>query len=47
MAEIIIPGQKNPHDPDMDKDCPDFVPLKDEHLMATKNIVICRLNVSK
>lgn len=29
MTEIIIPGQKDPHDPDMCKDCPDFVSLKD------------------
>ena len=29
MTEILIPGQKDPHDPDTDKDCPDFVPLKD------------------
>lgn len=29
MVEIIIPNEKDPHDDDTPKDCPDFVPLKD------------------
>jgi hypothetical protein len=29
MTEIIIPCKKDPHDPDKEKDCADFVPLKD------------------
>lgn len=29
MTEIIIPKQKDPHDVDLEKDCPDFVPLND------------------
>jgi hypothetical protein len=29
MTEIIIPNKKDPHDPDTQKDCNDFVPMKD------------------
>ena len=29
MADIIIPGCRDPHDNDAEKDCPDFVPLND------------------
>ena len=29
MTEIIIPSRKDPHDPDTEKDCEDFVALTD------------------
>ncbi|KKN66570.1 hypothetical protein LCGC14_0470390 [marine sediment metagenome] len=36
MTEIIIPGQKDPHDVDKEKDCSDFVPLNDGTIHGDK-----------
>jgi len=36
MTEIIIPKQKDPHDPDLEKDCSDFVPFDDGTILGDK-----------
>ncbi len=36
MTEIIIPGQKDPHDVDACKQCEDFVPLNDGTIHGDK-----------